>query len=276
MRAPAVLTVLGDTVAGAAAAGAPLRGRRWALTASSAALYWAGMAINDWADREVDASERPERPIPSGQVGAGAALATGAALCAAGLGLAWLGGGRRAAGVAALLVGSIWGYDTVLKATPAGPLGMAACRVLDVLLGAGSGWRAAVPTAAALGAHTLGVTALSSGEVHGGSPATARAALVGTAVSAGLVAGGRRLPLSRGLVALGFGAAYGVTVGRAQHAAVHRPSAAQVRAATVAGIHGMIPLQAGLAARHGAVRAAAVLALALPLARKLGRKVSPT
>ena len=47
VRAPAALTVIGDTVAGAAAAGRPLRGRRLLLPLSSASFYWAGMALND-------------------------------------------------------------------------------------------------------------------------------------------------------------------------------------------------------------------------------------
>ena len=88
VRAPAALTVLGDTVAGAAAAGKPLRGRRLLLPLSSAAFYWSGMALNDWADRELDATERPERPIPSGRVSPNQALAVAAGLTAAGIGLA--------------------------------------------------------------------------------------------------------------------------------------------------------------------------------------------
>ena len=38
------------------------------LSAASVCLYWAGMSANDWADRDLDAKERPERPIPSGRV----------------------------------------------------------------------------------------------------------------------------------------------------------------------------------------------------------------
>ncbi|ETZ98524.1 ubiA prenyltransferase family protein [Mycobacterium kansasii 824] len=68
MRAPAALTVLGDTAVGAIWAGRPLTGRRLALPLASALLYWSGMVLNDWADRERDAVERPERPIPSGEV----------------------------------------------------------------------------------------------------------------------------------------------------------------------------------------------------------------
>ena len=41
------------------------------LVASSSCLYLAGMALNDYADRDVDAVERPGRPIPSGRVSPG-------------------------------------------------------------------------------------------------------------------------------------------------------------------------------------------------------------
>ncbi len=51
VRGPAALTVLGDTLVGAAAAGRPLRGPRLALPLASVALYWAWMALNDYADR---------------------------------------------------------------------------------------------------------------------------------------------------------------------------------------------------------------------------------
>ncbi|MBK1786274.1 SCO3242 family prenyltransferase [Prauserella cavernicola] len=276
VRAPAALTVLGDTIAGAAASGSPLRGRRWTLPLASVAFYWAGMALNDWADRELDAVERPERPIPSGRLSAGAALATGGALTAAGLGIARFGGGQSALRVALPLAAAVWAYDTKLKGTAAGPCGMAACRALDVLLGAGGRWRDAAPAAVALAVHTHGVTAVSAGEVHGGSPSTAGTALAGTAVATAVSVSGRSAGPGHRLAAAGFAGGFATTVGTAQYAAMERPSAGRVRTATMAGIHGMVPLQAALAARHGATRVAAVLATALPLARKLAKKVSPT
>jgi 4-hydroxybenzoate polyprenyltransferase len=275
VRAPAALTVLGDTVAGAAAAGKPLRGRRLLLPLSSVAFYWSGMALNDWADRELDAVERPERPIPSGRIAPGRALAVAGGLTAAGLGLAASGGGRDAVRVALPLAAAVWVYDTVLKSTVAGPAAMAACRALDVLMGAG-GARAALPAAAAVGGHTLGVTALSRGEVHGASPATAAAALAGTAVTAAAAVGGRARSTGHRLGAVTAAALYSVTVGRAQLAAQQDPSAATVRRATMAGIHGMVPLQAALAVRRGSLLGALAVAAALPVARALSRKVSPT
>jgi 4-hydroxybenzoate polyprenyltransferase len=262
VRAPAALTVLGDTVAGAAAAGNPLRGRRLLLPLSSAAFYWAGMALNDWADRELDAAERPERPIPSGRISPNHALAAA--------------GGRNTMKVAVPLAAAVWAYDTVLKKTAAGPLGMAACRTLDVLLGAGAERaRRALPSAVAVGGHTFGVTALSRGEVHGSSPATAGAVLAGTAATALTAMTGARSWRDR-LGAVAFTGLYSGMVGRAQYDARQDPSAKTVRTATMAGIHGMVPLQAALAARRGSLLGAAVVAAALPVARKLSRKVSPT
>jgi len=274
VRAPAALTVWGDTVAGAAAAGKPLSGKRMLLPVSSVAFYWAGMAINDWADRGLDAVERPERPIPSGRISPGAALATGVALTAAGVGTAAFAGGRRALRVAVPLAVAVWAYDTVLKRTAAGPFGMAACRVLDVLLGAHAPGRASW-AAAALGVHTLGVTALSTGEVHGTAPATARTALAGTGTAAAITLAGASGSPVRRIAAVAAGAMYAQVVGTAQLAAARDPRARVVRRATAAGIHGMVPLQSALAAR-GSLSAAAAVASALPVARALSRKVSPT
>ena len=277
VRAPAALTVLGDTLVGAAAARRPLRGRRLALPAASVALYWAGMALNDYADRAVDARERPERPIPSGQISPGQALAVAGGLTAGGLALAGVGGGRDGLRVAAPLAAAIWAYDWWLGQTPAGPAAMAACRGLDALLGAG--WQTrhrALPAAGVLGVHTLGVSVLSRGEVHGGSAATATVAAAGSAL-AGLAAplGPARSQTHRAAAALASAAFLALVVPR-QWATARQPSAPAVRAATVAGIHGMVPLQCALAVRRGSVWGAALVAAAFPLARRLGRVVSPT
>lgn len=277
VRAPAALTVLGDTLAGAAAAGRPLRGRRLALPVASAALYWAGMALNDYADQAVDALERPERPIPSGQVSPGQALVVAGGLTVSGLALAAAGGGRDALRIAAPLAGMIWAYDWWLKRTPAGPVGMAACRGLDVLLGAG--WQArhrALPAAGALAVHTLGVTGLSRGEVHGGRAATGMGAAACSALAGiGALLGPARSRRHRAMAAMAS-AAFTALVVPQQRVAAREASAAAVRAATVAGIHGMVPLQCALATRRGPLVDAALLATAFPLVRRLRRVVSPT
>jgi UbiA prenyltransferase family protein len=272
VRAPAALTVLGDTVAGAAAAGNPLRGRRLALPLSSVALYWAGMALNDWSDRAVDSVERPERPIPSGRVSPSQALVVAGTLTVAGIGLAAYGGALR---VALPLAGAVWAYDLVLKSTVAGPAAMAVCRGLDVMLGA-SGARSAVPSAVVMAGHTYGLTVLSRGEVHGASNTTARAALAGTAAATLAAVTGPARSWRHRLGALAFGGMYAANVGAAQLAASRDPSAPVVRKATMAGIHGMVPLQAALAARRGSLLGAGLIAAAGPVVKRLARLVSPT
>ena len=281
VRAPAALTVPGDALAGAALAGWPYGPRTPLAAAASVSLYWAGMALNDYADREVDAAERPGRPIPSGRVAPGLALGLAAGLTAAGVGLAWLAGGRRAVAVAAPLAAAVWAYDLGAKDTPAGPAVMATCRALDVCLGAGAGRaRRAVPAAAAVGAHTLLVTALSRGEVRGAPPALPWATLAATAGVAGASAAAALRPgrpgAARRLAALGALAAYATGFGRAQLAAARDPAAGRVRAAVGAGILGMLPLQAAWVAVGGRLAAALPLAAAVPLARRLFGRVSPT
>ena len=174
VRAPAALTVPGDSLAGAAAAGFPCGGRTALMPLSSACLYWAGMALNDYADRELDRVERPERPIPSGRVSPRQAIVLATGLSAAGVGLAAAAGGRPALRIAVPLAVTVWTYDLVAKPTAAGPLVMAAARGLDVALGAGGQLRPAAWPALTVAVHTAGVTGLSRGEVHGASPSAGR------------------------------------------------------------------------------------------------------
>lgn len=132
-------------------------------------FYVAGMFLNDFFDREIDARQRPERPIPSGEVGAATvALAGGgmlvAAVCllaAAAFGVA-AGDGWRATAMGALLAVTIVFYDWRHQANPLAPVVMGACRAL-IYLGAGLVFAAAVPTglvvaAAALLCYVAGIT----------------------------------------------------------------------------------------------------------------------
>ncbi|GFN08505.1 SCO3242 family prenyltransferase [Streptomyces microflavus] len=226
-RVSALFSVPGDALAGAAAVGrSPGRGTALAIGASLC-LYEAGMALNDWADREEDAVDRPHRPIPSGRISPSAALGAAGALTATGLALAAR-AGRPALAVATGLAATVWAYDLHLKHTKAGPAAMAAARSLDLLLGAtatatatayagtGPGPRAtrpmrlgavpptgpdnvaraagparsplaALPAALVLGAHTYGVTAVSRHEAQGGSTAVPLAVLATTTALAAAV-----------------------------------------------------------------------------------------
>ncbi|MBD5786174.1 UbiA family prenyltransferase [Cellulosimicrobium terreum] len=288
VRAPAVLSVLGDTLAGAAAAGHRITPRRALLPLASACLYAGGMALNDYADRHLDALERPERPIPSGRVSPRRALQVATGLGAAGLGLAAAGGGRRALAVAVPLAASVWAYDAVAKESPAGPAVMAACRGLDVLLGAGVGHlRAALPAATALAAHTAGVTVLSRGEVHGTTTPVAAAVASGTLTVAGSVVAGAlrgrgaeqpdggtpagRVATASRVAAVVAAGAYVATCLPPQLDAAREPSAENAFTATKSGIRSMLPLQAALAARGGNLGSVGVLAVVEVAGRVLRR-----
>ncbi|WP_028279728.1 SCO3242 family prenyltransferase [Arthrobacter sp. H5] len=267
VRAPAVLTVLGDTLAGGSAAGHALNGRRIVLPLASACLYAGGMALNDYADRETDDRERPERPIPSGRISARNALTVAAALTVAGLGLSAAGGGRRAFAVGVPLAASIWTYDLLAKNhAVSGALTMGSCRALDVLMGAGAGHlRPALAAAGIVGGHTVAITLLSRGEVNGTTTTTASGVAAGTgllasAIVAGAVTAGSTGSRNQILAVLGATAAYAARCGPAQVRAARNPVAKNVLEATKAGIRAMIPLQAALTLRHGNVAAAGVLA----------------
>ncbi|WP_174534224.1 SCO3242 family prenyltransferase [Micromonospora chalcea] len=284
VRAPAALSVPGDVLSGAAAAGA-LDRRTPALAGASVLLYWAGMAANDWADRRLDAVERPERPIPSGRVRPSVALGVASGLTAAGLAVATAAGGRRAAAVALPLAATIWGYDLRAKNTAAGPAVMAACRGLDVLLGASGGRMVrALPAALTVAAHTWTVTALSRREVTGADRRLPGLTLAGTALIA-LAAPARPTPPDTGsgraarlgdLVPAVLAAGYATRYGRAQARVLADPSPGRVRAAVGAGITGLPALQGALTARAGAWLLGLAVAGAAPLGRRLARLISPT
>ncbi|MEZ0113154.1 4-hydroxybenzoate polyprenyltransferase [Catenulispora sp. EB89] len=284
LRAPAAFSVPGDVFAGAAAAGRPIGARACGTAAASVCLYWAGMALNDHADRFVDVFERPERPLPSGRVRPGTALAIAGGLTAAGLGIAALSGGVRTLTVAAPLAAAVWGYDLGFKDGSCGPAAMAAARSLDVLMGAGVGaLRAAAPAAAVVGVHTLAVTVLSRSEVHGASRrvAATTAALSGTAAGGALAVlgrgrGRRSAPRPQRAFATALAGLYAWRVGGAQAAVARDGRADVVRKAVGAGIMSLMPLQASLIAGRGEPLAALPVAAAGPLARRLARKVSPT
>ena len=147
------------------------------LMASSAALYSAGMVLNDLFDLMIDMKERPDRPLPSGRVRVRTAIRLGRGLLAGGVLLGWAASAVdwqlrgdwqwRSGLVATLLAVAVVAYDKTLKRTPLAPLAMGACRFLNVLLGASAATGAVVPTvwhpmvwlvAAGVGVYVAGVT----------------------------------------------------------------------------------------------------------------------
>jgi 4-hydroxybenzoate polyprenyltransferase len=125
-------TVWTNALAGIVLAGGDLADLRVVLTALSLSLFYvAGMYLNDAFDREFDARERPERPIPSGQVSAAAVFGAGFGMLLAGLAiLALTGAGWRPLATGVVLAAAIVFYDWHHKGNALSPLLMGLCRVL--------------------------------------------------------------------------------------------------------------------------------------------------
>jgi 4-hydroxybenzoate polyprenyltransferase len=143
------------------------------LVATSCCLYLAGMVFNDVFDRQIDAVERPQRPIPSGRISLGAARLIGAVLFCVGLVLpmqvSWQLNLAMPFTVAWSLALLIILYDKWLKHTPIGPVAMGGCRMLNVFLG--MSFMTDAPSAmhwliaGGVGVYVMGITVFARGEV---------------------------------------------------------------------------------------------------------------
>jgi UbiA prenyltransferase family len=149
--------IAGATIANAAATIADVAVVGLVMTA----FYVGGMYLNDFFDREIDARERPGRPIHAGDIGAGAVSAIGFALLAIGVALLAPFG----------LLTAIWGlalaaaivlYDAWHKGNIFAPVIMGLCRAL-VYLATGAAVSGEIRStlimgATALAAHVIGLT----------------------------------------------------------------------------------------------------------------------
>ena len=139
------------------------------LCVASGCIYLGGMVLNDVLDSETDKHDRPERPIPSRRVRRFVAQCVAGVLIFGGLAAAASpDGGVLPTLVALGLVASVVMYNAFLKHGVGGPVGMAGCRVLNVLLGASGGAApfslAPLLYAALVGIYTAGLTWISLGE----------------------------------------------------------------------------------------------------------------
>ena len=185
-RLPNVFTAIADVAMGFIVTrhSAEPAGALACLATASALLYTAGMVLNDVFDVEVDRQERPFRPLPSGKIPLAQARALGFAMLVLGVVLGGLAGWIyadvaalpwRSAAVATALAAFILLYNTVLKHTLIGPLGMGLCRFCNVLLGMSLAGSAAdggllgysvgeLLVAAGIGTYIVGVTWFARGE----------------------------------------------------------------------------------------------------------------
>jgi len=190
IRPPNVFTAFADATAGLLVLhglGITVPAHAFAIIAASGCLYVAGIVLNDTFDRDVDARERPRRPIPSGEVSVGFAATLGVGLLVAGIAIAWA-LGRSSGLVAMALAACIIGYDAGLKRTRLGPFVMGACRGLDVALAIATGlsldarWPTiAIAAPVLLALYIAALTYIARDEVDGNTARRARAGLLALA-----------------------------------------------------------------------------------------------
>jgi hypothetical protein len=137
-------TVASNVLGAAALTGAPLARLPVAITLLSGGLFYVGgMLLNDAFDAQIDARERPERPIPSGRATRGNVFALGFGLLGAGLALlvllVTLGhavGGFRLAAAGTGTAAAVVLYDRFHKGFSWSPLLMGLCRAGLYAMGA--------------------------------------------------------------------------------------------------------------------------------------------
>ena len=269
LRLPNVFTAFADIGVGLAATialASPTIDAAFILRAAllflaSGSLYLAGMVWNDFFDLEEDRRDRPFRPLASGKIALKTARLIGFGLFIVGVASASLSGLHddgwhpQGAVLGGLLVAAILAYDARIKRTSAGPIGMALCRFLNVLLGLSLTdvnaipWITRLHVAATVGVYIVGVTWFARTEEKRSSPEVLRAAaLVLLAALLLTLAVPVRVPPGTAspffpylLVAFGF--LIGVPVMRA----IRQPTPANVQAGVKRCILGLVGLDALLA-----------------------------
>lgn len=294
MRPANVVTAVADVLAGMAIAGyftgAILPGWNTVIAShvyllpivllclSTIGLYSGGIILNDVFDAELDAKERPERPIPSGLISKKAATLFGGIFFFIGIFTAGLYNPASQYLAAAIMVSCLI-YDKFLKHSAIfGPLNMGLCRGLNLLLGmsivpsAVQQWwfLAIVPIV-----YIASVTMVSRGEVHGGSKKMLYfAALLYTLVISSILFFGIRqgnLPLTAVFV-LGFALMIFIPLLKA----MKNPIGPNIGKAVKAGVIALILMNAAWASAFGMVQIAIFIVILLPVSLMLGKAFAVT
>lgn len=269
-----LVTALADILAGMAIVGFSfLANDYWLLLVATLGLYGGGVVMNDVFDAELDAVERPERPIPSGKVHKQNAALLGVTLLALGA-LAAAQYSFISGIIAIVIVVLVILYDRFAKHhTVFGPLVMGMCRGGNLLLGMSvlpealtlHSWIAIVPIIY-IGAITL----ISQDEVHGGKRTTLylAAALYALVHLAQLYTSYKEGNL---LITVPFVVLHMVLIGRPLLTAINNPEGPLIGKAVKAGVISLIVMNAGWCIAFGNWPLALGVLLLLPVSIQLAR-----
>ncbi|WP_036483990.1 UbiA-like protein EboC [Myxosarcina sp. GI1] len=286
LRPANIITAWADIFLGFAAAGAVSTeineanfiALGWLILATTG-LYGGGVVLNDVCDAELDAVERPERPIPSGRASKEGAIALGVALLSTAI-IAAAMVSKLSAVLAITIAAAAFIYDKWGKhQTFLGPLNMGACRGGNLLLGV-----SAVPMALSDRwflalipiVYIAAITAISQGEVRGGDKTTGIVAIALIALVIGSILGLGFLPQYDVLITLPFLVLFAFLVLPAFVKAAVTPQAKLIQLAVKAGVLALIVLDATIAAGFTNWLYGLCLLALLPLSRLLSRLFAVT
>ena len=278
-----LVTAIADVLAGMAIAGyfvipdadpAPVG---W-LCLSTVGLYGGGVVFNDVFDAELDAVERPERPIPSGQVSLGQATFLGSSLLLIGIIAAFLvnptaGMLAIAISIASLVYDKFGKHNSII-----GPLNMGLCRGLNLILGM-SILPDQVPLWAPLGVlpvvYIAAITMISRGEVHGGNAGILRISGLLYGLVIGCIGAIAQQQNQLG-TAIPFLLLFGYFIFPPLWHATRQPTGRNIGKAVQAGVLSLIVMNAAWMAAFASFPLALLVICLLPLSRLLAKVFAVT
>lgn len=250
----------------------------WLLLATTG-LYGGGVVFNDVFDAQLDAKERPERPIPSGRASLSEAVLLGSLLLVVGVVAAaqvsWLSTILAASiAVAALLYDAFSRHDAVI-----GPLNMGICRGGNLLLGVspvpamlGECWfLALIPVV-----YIAAITTISRGEVHGAKRINGIIALLLIVTVIAALLGLGLLKDYQLLASLPFICLFAFRVLLPFIKAVREPYPDQIRMAVKAGVLSLIVLDATVSAGFAGLLYGLLVLCLLPISMVLAKAFAVT
>lgn len=274
-------TVWSNTAAAIVLAGAPIHPQTLLLLGGAMSLFYSGgMFLNDAFDCKIDAVERPERPIPSGETTTAVVAALGSLQLALGvMGALFAAALEGVLGIAPLaaalgLCACIVWYNADHKGNPWSPLLMALCRLGVYTTAAFSCTQQPSPWlwigGACLVSYLVGLTYVAKQETllkfRGAWP-------LGFLFGPFCVVAWRG---AGGLTTLGLTLLLLLWVGYALSLLLRRNAKPQIGKAVISLIAGIALLDSMLVAGTGASVLALVVALAFPMTLLLQRWVSGT
>jgi 4-hydroxybenzoate polyprenyltransferase len=297
MRPANVVTSVADVLAGIAIAGyfipAASSGALWPglapaaqfnvlaillLCISTIGLYSGGIIFNDIFDAELDKTERPERPIPSGLISKNAASIFGGICFFAGIFAAGLFSPTSRYIAVAIMIACLT-YDKWMKHhSILGPLNMGLCRGLNLMLGVSiissslTDWwfLAVVPVI-----YIASITMISRGEVHGGSKKMLYfgALLYLVVILAVLYFAYSRHNVSYALI---FVLPFALMIYVPLFKAIKNPIGPNIGKAVKSGVIALILLNAAWASAFGALNVAVFIVILLPVSLLLSKAFAVT